>query len=141
METGPSIHDNNVYAYSVDCEGRRLILHTLNPDREPQEFTDVVFHDVVSHNFDYVLAGNILFDVDEVELESLVRDHGCLFEESWRFGWPSVDYGGNLDVLVSLLMAQSVHAYSISSSYGLSGWVLAGGCKRFLRGERAIVRY
>ena len=63
----PSVHDNFVYAYSVDCEGRRLVLHTAFRDRPPQEFTDVVFRDVVAHHFEHVLPGNILFDVPHAQ--------------------------------------------------------------------------
>ncbi len=50
MRPETSIHDNIVYAFSVDCEGRRLVLHTAFRDREPQEFTDVNFRDVVAHH-------------------------------------------------------------------------------------------
>jgi hypothetical protein len=139
METHPLIHDNNIYSYIVDCERRRVILHTANHDCEPSEFTDVVFHDVVAHCFDCVLAGNILFDIVEVDIETLVRDNGDLFETSWRYGWPPVEYDGDLIVLVSALISGSVRGYSISSSYGLSGWVLAGSCERLSRGKRAMV--
>jgi len=55
MRPEPSVHDNIVYAFSVDCEGRRLILHTALRDREPQGFTDVIFRDVVAHHFEHVL--------------------------------------------------------------------------------------
>src|SRR5690348_10224977 len=121
MRPRPSVHANFVYAYAVDCENRRITLHTAFRDREPHEFTDVVFHEVVAHRFDHVLAGNVLFDVEEVEVASLVNDNASLFAESWRYGWPSIEYGGNLGVLADALKAASIRAYSISSSYGLSG--------------------
>jgi hypothetical protein len=139
MEPEPSVHDNFVYAYTVDCERRRVTLHTAFRDREPHEFTDVIFHDVIAHWFEHVLPGNILFDVAEQDLGSIVQAHAAVFNESWRWGWPPVEYRGDLELLTATLQAQSARAYSIGSSYGLSGWVLAGSCERLVRSEPARV--
>lgn len=139
MRPTPSVHDNVVYAYSVDCAGRRVVLHTAFQDREPQEFTDVVFHDVVAHHFEYVLAGNILFEVEEADIAAVVQDNAQLLADSWRYGWPPVEYQGDLIALVAALKASSVHAYEIGSSYGMSGWVLAGSCERVSRDRPAKV--
>lgn len=139
MRPEPSIHDNIVYAYSVDCEGRRLVLHTAFRDREPHEFTDVVFREVVAHHFAHVLPGNILFDVEESDVAALVQENEQLLADSWRYAWPPVEYHGDLTALVEALRAASVRAYSIGSSYGLSGWILAGSCERVSHGEPAKV--
>src|SRR4051812_7594662 len=117
MRPEPSVHDNFIYAYSVDCEGRRLVLHTAFRDREPQEWTDIVFRDVVAHHFEHVLPANILFDVEEADVATLVKENAQLFADSWRYGWPPLEYRGNLDALVELLGASSVRAYTIGSSY------------------------
>jgi hypothetical protein len=141
MPTEPSVHDNFVYAYAVDCEARRLVLHTAFRDREPHELTDVVFRDVVAHRFEHVLPGNILFDVEEVDVAALVRENQSLLAHSWRYDWPPVKYDGDLGALVAALRASSIRAYSIGSSYGLSGWVLAGACERVTRRELARVPF
>ena len=65
MRSEPSVHDNIVYAYKVDCRHRLIVLHTAYRDREPQEFTDIVFKDVIAHHFEHVLQENILFDIEE----------------------------------------------------------------------------
>jgi hypothetical protein len=134
-----SVHDNDVYAYSVDCEGQRLVLHTVFRGREPHEFTDVVFDGVVAHHFENVLPGNILFGVDDFEVAALVRDNAALLADSWRYGWPPVDYRGDVDVLSAKLAAESVRGFLISSSYGLCGWVLAARCEPVQRPEAAKV--
>ena len=139
MRPEPSVHDNIVYSYSVDCEGSRLVLHTVFRDREPHEFTDLVFRDVVAHHFEHVLPGNILFGVDEVDVASVVSRDRRLLSDSWRYGWPPVPYDGDLEILTETLKASAVRAYEISSSYGLSGWVLAGACDRVPRVEPAKV--
>lgn len=139
MQLELSVHDNFVYAYHVDCEERRVVLHTVFRDREPQEFTDVVFSDVVAHHLEHALPGNILFDITESDIEVLVRENERLLTDSWRYGWPPVTYKGDLAALVEALKAASVRGYSISSSYGLSGWILAGACERVSRREPARV--
>jgi hypothetical protein len=133
MHSELSVHDNQIDAYIVDCPGRRLVLHTSFRDREPHEFTDIVFEQVLAHLFEHVLPGNILYDVEEVSLDQLLGENSALLGESWRYGWPPIEYGGDLRTLAAELSARSVRAYSISSSYGLSGWVLAGSCERRAR--------
>src|SRR4051794_27734674 len=120
-----SIHDNNVYAYFVDCANCRVVLHTSFRDREPHEFTDVIFSGVVAHLLEHVLPGNILFGIEEGDPKSLVEQHAELFAESWRYAWPQVDYNGDLGTLANWLHDHSIRAFQIHSSYGLSGWVLA----------------
>ena len=135
MHFAPSVHDNVVYGYSVDCEGRRLVLYTAFRDCQPNVFTDVIFHDVFAHHFEYVLDGNILFDIEEVDIGSFVHENAAIFGNSWRYAWPSFVYGGNLDLLVIALHAASARAYRISSSYAMSGWVLARNSERVVRGS------
>jgi hypothetical protein len=139
MNTERSVHDNFVYAFSVDCEGRRLVLHTAHRDREPHQLTDIVFRDVVAHHVEHVLPQNVLFDVEETELTTVVHENERLFADSWRYCWPPVEYQGDVDALIRALVAASVRAYSIASSYGLCGWVLAGACERVPRSEPARV--
>jgi hypothetical protein len=127
------VHDNFVYAYFVDCEQQRIVLHTSYRDKEPIEFTDVVFNGVLAHSFEHVLPGNILLDVREVSIETMVQEYAESFRESWRWGWPPIDYKGDLDVLQNRLHETSIRAYDIDSSYGLAGWVLALNCERVIR--------
>ncbi|HMN40440.1 MAG TPA: hypothetical protein PKE29_06305 [Phycisphaerales bacterium] len=133
MPTEPSVHDNEIYAYTVACAAGRITLHTVFHHRDPAEHTDVVFRGVVAHFFEHTLAGNILFDIEEGDVESLVRENRALFESSWRWAWPPLDYKGDLQLLVAGLKARSVRAFLISSSFGLSGWVLCADCHRAQR--------
>jgi hypothetical protein len=139
MSSQPSVHDNFVYGYSVDCEGRLLVLHTAYRDRKPHELTDVIFRDVVAHHFEHVLPGNILLDIEEADVAAVVRDNARQLADSWRHGWPPVEYRGDLDALVTALKASGVRGYVILSSYGLSGWVFAGSCERASRDDAAKI--
>ena len=42
-----SVHDNWLYAQSIDHGGCRIVLRTIYPHVEPAEYTDVVFEGVV----------------------------------------------------------------------------------------------
>ncbi|HWB19278.1 MAG TPA: hypothetical protein VG711_03180 [Phycisphaerales bacterium] len=125
-----SIHDNHVFAYTVNCEERQLILHTRTGNADDSELTDVVFAGVIAHHFENVLNHNILFDITEVDPDDIVTAEADRFSESWKWNWPPVDYRGNLSTLKQLLREQGIRGFKISSSYGLSGWVLANDCER-----------
>lgn len=66
-----SVHDNWLYAQTVDHERCRIVLHTVYPHVEPHEFTDIVFEGVKAHHFEKQLVGpgpnpsNVLLDVME----------------------------------------------------------------------------
>ena len=130
MRREPSVHDNHVYSYKVDCEHKTLILHTVFRDKEAPEFTDIVFNNVLAHHFEHALPGNILFDVEEIDPALIIRDHAAVIEKSRQHGWPPVECNGDLDVLIATMKERRVLGYSIDSSFGLSGWVLAGSCER-----------
>jgi hypothetical protein len=119
-----SIHDNNVYAYAVHCEQRRIVLHTEYRDGRAEEYTDVVFSGVVAHHFESPLSGNILFDITQVEPGHIVQTWSDLFDRQKNHGWPAIEYDKPQE-LISILVGMGVRGYEIGSSYGLSGWVLA----------------
>jgi hypothetical protein len=139
MQLSPSVHDNFIYSYVVNCEKRELTLHTAYRDREPHEFTDLIFRELVAHCFEHVLSTNILFDVEEGDPASVVATHAEVFKESWHWGWPAIEYKGDLAVLTAALRRLQVRAYSVHSSFGLSGWILAGSCEWRSRSEPACV--
>lgn len=134
-----SVHDNFIYAYTVDCKSQRIVLHAAYLDNEPHEWTDLVFRDVVAHHFEHVQSDNIIFDVEEDDLTSVVNANADLFRDSWRYCWPPVEYAGDLQVLISKLQAALVRAFVINSSFGMHGWVLAGNYERVTRTEKVNV--
>jgi len=125
----PTVHDNNVFAVTIECERGQRRLHTSYPTREPSERTDVVFKGVIAHQFQHMLPGNILFGIEEEDVESVVRENAELFQTSWRYGWPPIEYRADLRRLEEDLRVDGVRAFWISSPYGLTGWVLARECQ------------
>jgi hypothetical protein len=132
-----SVHDNRVYAYSVLGERGEITLHTMFDEKLPVEYTDVVFRGVLAHHFECSLQGNILFDVDEVELKTVLEENAALIERLKNYGWPPIEYT-DLKDLERALRESGTHAYQIDSSYGLSGFVFALSMECIKRASKAF---
>lgn len=132
-----SVHDNLVYAELTQYEDRRIVLFTKFRDGVTPEYTDVEFRGVVARLFEHELPGNILFGIDEVDLAGLCRANAEVFTRGKRYGWPHPKHD-DLEDLIANLAAQGVRAYEISSSCGLSGWVLAEAMRLLTRPVRMV---
>jgi hypothetical protein len=119
-----SVHDNNIYAYSVSCDGRRIVLYTEYHEQGQAEYTDVIFEGVDAHHFQDQLNGNIILDIEDWPLDLFVDQNAKLFDERKKWGWPAVEYGDS-EQLKGQLRERRLKAFVLSSSYGMSGWVLA----------------
>jgi len=119
-----SVHDNRVISYEVDGENRRIVLHTRFGAREPFECTDLVFEGVLAYHLENDNFGNILFGVEEVSVPGLVAGNAQLFEEGSQYAWPG-PWNDSPESSVQYLESRAARAFEISSSYGLSGWVVA----------------
>jgi hypothetical protein len=128
-----SVHDNHLVAYTVLAKDRRILLQTEFRDREPHEFTDVIFEEVLAYDFEGDLFGTIIFDVKEVDLSALLKEHDTMFEEGYRYGWPR-GWEKAREPIETYVRRMGMRAFELSSSYGMSGWVLAQRMEK-VRGE------
>ena len=138
-ELNRSIHDNFVYSFIIACEERLIVLHTEFRDSGAGEFTDVVFSGVVAHQFQDVLASNILFGIEAVEVDQVVRSWADLFADRKRYAWPNQIKYRDPEHLVSLLHERGLKAFEISSSFGLSGFVFATAMELRRREAKAVL--
>jgi hypothetical protein len=124
----PSIHDHTLLGYRVSLVDSEVALRTVPDQRacaDPVFEREVVFEGCVAHNFEHVSEGTILGWLLEVPLEQFVAAHGAQFEEGWRqSGWPPWWHDSAAKAL-AYLQQRDVHAFEITSSYGMGGWVLA----------------
>jgi hypothetical protein len=120
-----SVHDNLLVSYEVQCESRTITLHTeYRVDGKPTEFTNVVFEGLQAYHFENDAFGNIIFDVNEIPSEQFLSEHGAEISELYRYnGRP--DWAADPASAPEHLRNQGIKAYILSSSYGMSGWVLA----------------
>ena len=127
--TAPSIHDNRVVSYEVDGEQRRIVLHTRSGgEREPIEFTDLIFEGVFAYHLEHDNFGNVLFGIEELPVAQLVSQEHRLFEEGSKWAWPG-PWNESPEASIAYLTSRRAKAFEISSSYGLDGWVVAESCR------------
>jgi hypothetical protein len=125
----PSLHDNFLTSYEVNCEARQIKLHAKPDPRDPakneQQPRTIVFDGVEGYRFENDAFGNIIFSLQTVSIERVFADYGDRILESYRLAGAPGPWAEDLGSATQLLRAKGVQGYIISSSYGLSGWILA----------------
>jgi hypothetical protein len=121
-----SVHDNFIIGYEVHCERREIRLLTEYRDRgTPFERTVVLFTDVEAYHFEHDCFGNIVLDIEEIPAETILTQHQSQFEEGRRLaGWPRF-WEKSFDDARSYLREHGIRGFELSSSCGMSVWVLA----------------
>jgi hypothetical protein len=122
----PSLHDNRLISYEVHCEERTITLRTeYRVENKPTEFTNVVFEGVQGYRFENDAFGNIILDLATVPLERLLTEYGAEISESYRIAGSPGTWAASLGSAPEYLREQGIKGFILSSSFGLSGWVLA----------------
>jgi hypothetical protein len=122
----PSIHDNLLVSYEVQCEARTITLRTeYRGANRPTEFTNVIFQGVQGYRFENDAFGNIIFGVETVTVEYLLAEFGDDISESFRMAGSPGPWAADPGSAAEYLRARGIKGFTLSSSYGLSGWVLA----------------
>ena len=119
------IHDNLVLRYTVDRVSRTLLIETRSDDPRP-EHTDVVFHDVLAYVLenDSLETGTILYGIEKRPATEALKCSPEAFEAGRAFAWPGW-WNEDAEKAREYIEGSGKFAFEISSSIGLSGWVLA----------------
>jgi hypothetical protein len=121
-----SVHDNLLVSYEVQCDARTILLRTEHRAKnEPTEFVNVMFKGVEGYRFENDAFGNIVFDIETVALDQFLKEHSQEIPESYRMAGAPGRWAANLETASGCLLEQGIRAFILSSSLGLSGWVLA----------------
>ncbi|MDN8592644.1 hypothetical protein Q0V21_28385 [Paenibacillus sp. 11B] len=119
----PSVHDNIILSYEVDLENERIRMRTRSYHSDLSEDTDILFSDVLAHSFDTPMQGSIIFDINDVGLDHFINYNRDLLEKERGQGW-AISYKTDEELESKLIEGEYLYLV-ITSSYGLSGWVLA----------------
>ena len=124
----PSLHDNFLVAYEVNCEMRWIRLRA-RPELASDSSLDctIEFNGVEGYNFKNDAFDNIIFSLTEVSVDKILLDHSSEIEESNRMAGAPGGWADDLKAASAILGAKGVRGFELSSSYGLSGWVFAKG--------------
>ena len=123
------IHDSLLVEYSVSSVSRKLVLY-ISPHHGAASIPfSVIFDGVEAHCFAAPLLPAILFAIESVSADSLIRDEWASIAEGFnRCGWPG-PWADSLNNALQAASSTALKGYYIDSSYGLSGWVLAQSVK------------
>jgi hypothetical protein len=121
-----SVHDNLLVSYEVQCEARTITLRTeCRLLGKPTEFTNVIFDGVQGYSFQHDAFGNVIFGLETAPVEYLLTEFGAEIAESYRIGGSPGSWAANLDSAPKYLNERGIKGFILSSSCGLSGWILA----------------
>lgn len=113
------VHDNEILSYQVELINHSITLHT----KYKKEIINICFTGVMAHLFECELPGSIILDVGEYPVSIFIEENQKLLNERKNHCWPI--YYKEIEDLIKILESERYVYYIISSSYGLSGWVLA----------------
>jgi hypothetical protein len=128
MTALPSLHDDFIVSYEVNCETRQIKLHAKRDPRIPagdKERTTISFNGVEGYQFENDNFGNIIFSLRRIPVEQLIAERGAQIAESYRMAGAPNSWAADLASAAQALAAMGIQAFDLSSSYGLSGWILA----------------
>jgi hypothetical protein len=85
----------------------------------------VIFTGVEGYQFENDAFGNIIFSLETISVEQLIAKYGSDISESFRMAGAPGAWAADLTSALQALTVKHVQGFILSSSYGLSGWVLA----------------
>ena len=119
-----SLHDNRILSYIVECEQRRITLHTASEEEKQAERTSVIFSEVAAHHFEGGDFNTIIFDIASTPLKEIYDSYLDVFERRKPYGWLVFNYRTRAELLEKL-REREIQGFVLSSSYGMYGFVLA----------------
>ena len=126
----PSLHDYEVSGYQVDDKAHTIRFILAPPKGSPNagESVELVFGDVEGYFLERDLGTSIVLAVEEEPLLPFLSRNAERFAHRAQRGWPRF-WRGSAQGTASWLTSRGRRVWAISSSYGISGWVVAGAVR------------
>jgi hypothetical protein len=124
----PSLHDDFLVSYAVNCETRQIRLCARRDPGLPatnELRRTIVFNGVEGYRFENDAFSNIIFSLEEIPVEQLLCEYGSQIMESYRLTGAPGSWAADLAAAAQVLAVKGIRGFILSSSYGLTGWVLA----------------
>ncbi len=121
-----SLHDHYISGYRVDGRSRSVTFEVARPGEDHNNRFSLLlnFSDVEGYFFEHDLSVNIVYSVEQQQITEFLRENAARFESESKWGWP-LFWKGSTDKTAEFLAKKGASVWSISTSYGLSGWVVA----------------
>lgn len=121
----PSLHDDVLVSYEVNCEARQIRLRSRTTAMAEGQLREIVFTGVEGYHLENDAFGNIIFALEVISVEQLVSTYAPQIMESYRIAGAPGPWAADLSCAAEELTSRGLKGFVLSSSYGLSGWVLA----------------
>jgi len=122
-----SIHDNFVTGYTVSCEKEKISIHTEFRDQgEPFEKTEIKFSEVLAYQFTGDNLNTILFGIEEIPIEDLLKKYHSEFQNGTKYAWPG-SWNESPEKCLEYLKNKNAKVWEISSSHGMGGFIVGKG--------------
>ena len=126
----PSLHDDFLVSYEVNCETRQIKLYAKRDPRVAAGYKErrnhiIIFNGVEGYEFDNDNFVNIIFSLEAVPIERILATHGSQIVEAYHMAGARDSWAADLASAPQVLAAKGIQGFILSSSYGLSGWILA----------------
>ena len=115
------MHDDCIVEYNVNLEEGYIVIQTYNNDRKKQG--KLKFSEVLTHSFKCIINYNIIYDIQECEIEVFFRENKEELIKMKGYCWP-INYKTEKE-LMEFLKTNEYKYIKIYSSYGMFGWILA----------------
>ena len=108
----PSLHDDYLVSYEVNCEARQIKLSARRAESTEQNMTrTIVFDGVEGYHFQNDAFGNIIFSLEEVPVEQLLSDYGSMIAESYRMAGAPGPWAADLSSAGQALASEGVKGF------------------------------
>jgi hypothetical protein len=121
--TLPSFHDHYVVGLTVDCETHRIALH-IRSASSPAIQT-ITFFGVEGYVLENDAFGNIIGELEVVLPTKLLTDESARITHMYSQSGAPGPWAADIPAACASFEARGFRGYVLSSSYGMSGWVLA----------------
>ena len=118
-------HSYEVDGYEIEDNTIRFALARPNISGEATGSVEVVFRDVEGYLFERQGRTDAILAVEERKLDDFLVENEAFFSREARWGWPRF-WQGCAEQTAGWLAYRGRHVWNVSTSYGLSGWVVAG---------------
>ena len=119
-----TFHDWHLLGYSVTNGGTQITLHlTWDYPDQPVKFSDLRFSGVIAYHFMHT-TGAIILDIEENDAGRFISEHADFFSLSAK-SLGLRHWTGDIAAYTRDATARGLRAWTISSSIGFEGWIIA----------------
>ncbi|MEZ5897877.1 MAG: hypothetical protein R3D51_00130 [Hyphomicrobiaceae bacterium] len=122
----PTLHDHLLIGYEVDCLNRTITLHTQQPHWESAPNGQTIkFQGVLGYHFKNDAFSNIIMSIETPKVEDFIQCYASEMSAAFKEAGALDNWALSKEAAAIALIDANMIAVVITSTMGLSGWVLA----------------